>query len=49
MAHGRLMRTMFWTGALLALMPVALGLIVVGVVLHTRRRRRREGEPGDRS
>jgi hypothetical protein len=49
MAHGRLMKTMFWTGALLALVPVALGLIVVGVVLHARRQSRREGEPGDRS
>ncbi|HXY18650.1 MAG TPA: hypothetical protein VEH83_01495 [Gemmatimonadales bacterium] len=43
MSHGRLMKTMFWTGALLALMPVALGLIVVGVVLHQRRERRRRG------
>ena len=40
MSHGRLMKTMFWTGALLALMPVALGLIVVGVVVHQRRARR---------
>ncbi len=29
---------MFWTGALIALMPLALGLIVVGVVLHNKRR-----------
>jgi hypothetical protein len=49
MAHGPLMKTMFWTGALLALTPVALGLVVLGVVLHMRRQRRREGDPGDRS
>ena len=38
MGHARLERTMFWTGALIALMPVALGLIVLGVVLHNKRR-----------
>jgi len=31
---------MFWTGALIALMPVALGLIVLWVVLHNRRKAR---------
>ena len=31
---------MFWTGALIALMPVALGLIVLWVVLRNRRRTR---------
>jgi hypothetical protein len=47
MAHGPLAKTMFWTGALIALMPVALGLIVLGVVLHHRRRRGQSdsGEP----
>ena len=49
MAHGPLMKTMFWTGALLALTPVVLGLIVLGVVLHMRRQRRREERPGDGS
>jgi hypothetical protein len=48
MAHGPLAKTMFWTGALIALMPVALGLIVVGVVLHNRRQRRR-GDSGEQS
>ena len=48
MSHGRLMTTMFWTGALIALMPVAIGLIVLGVVLHHRRQARRQGEPGER-
>ena len=42
MSHGPLARTMFWTGALLALTPMALGLIVLGVVLHNRRQRRRQ-------
>jgi len=41
MTHGPLAKTMFWTGALIALMPVALGLIVLGVVLHAKRRARR--------
>lgn len=47
MSHGRLERTMFWTGAMIALMPVVLGLIVLGVVLHNRRRRGESdsGEP----
>jgi hypothetical protein len=31
---------MFWTGAMIALMPVALGLIVLWVVLRNRRRMR---------
>jgi len=31
---------MFWTGAMIALMPVALGLIVLWVVLHNRRKTR---------
>ncbi|HTT68072.1 MAG TPA: hypothetical protein VMF70_08590 [Gemmatimonadales bacterium] len=47
MSHGPLMKTMFWTGALLALMPVALGLIVLGVVLRQRRQRRRREESAD--
>jgi hypothetical protein len=40
MAHGALERTMFWTGAMIALMPVALGLIVLWVVLRNRRKAR---------
>ena len=49
MQHGPLAKTMFWTGALIALMPVALGLIVLGVVLHDRRRRRLQRESGEQS
>jgi hypothetical protein len=49
MSHGPLAKTMFWTGALLALTPVALGLIVVGVVLHSRRQRRQQRGPDDHS
>jgi hypothetical protein len=49
MSHGPLAKTMFWTGALIALMPVALGLIVLGVVLHSRRQRRQQREPGEQS
>jgi hypothetical protein len=40
MMPGALERTMFWTGAMIALMPVALGLIVLWVVLRARRRAR---------
>jgi hypothetical protein len=40
MAHGALERTMFWTGAMIGLMPVALGLIVLWVVLRNRRNAR---------
>jgi len=49
MAHGPLAKTMFWTGALIALMPVALGLIVLGVVLHNRRQRRSLQDSGEPS
>ena len=46
MMNGALERTMFWTGALIALMPVALGLIVLWVVLRNRRKSRDgSGEP----
>ncbi len=38
--HTALERTMFWTGALIALMPVAIGLIVLWVVLRNRRKAR---------
>ena len=38
MMPGALQRTMLWTGALIALMPVALGLIVLWVVLRNRRK-----------
>jgi hypothetical protein len=38
MMSGALERTMFWTGALIALMPVALGLIVLWVVIRNRRK-----------
>jgi len=31
---------MFWTGAMIALMPVVLGLIVLWVVLRNRRKAR---------
>jgi hypothetical protein len=40
MAHDALQRTMFWTGAMIALMPVALGLVVLFVVLRSRRKDR---------
>jgi hypothetical protein len=40
MAHEALERTMFRTGATIALMPVALGLIVLWVVLRNRRKAR---------
>lgn len=43
MEHGALERTMFWTGAMIALMPVALGLIVLWVVLRNRRKSRGDG------
>ncbi len=46
MPHGALERTMFWTGAMIALMPVALGLIVLFVVLRNRRKAR-DGSSGD--
>lgn len=49
MSHGPLAKTMFWTGALIALMPVALGVIVLGVVLHNRRLHRRQRESGEQS
>lgn len=39
-----LTRTMFWTGALIALMPVALGLIVVWVVLKNRGKAKSESD-----
>jgi len=43
--NGALERTMFWTGALIALMPVAIGLIVLWVVLRQRRNaRNRSGD-----
>ena len=46
MMNGALERTMFWTGAMIALMPVALGLIVLWVVLRSRRKPRDgSGEP----
>jgi len=47
MTHGALASTMFWTGALIALMPVAMGLIVLWVVLR-QRRKNRDGS-GERS
>jgi hypothetical protein len=34
---------MFWTGAMIALMPVLIGLIVLGVVLRNKRRQRQGG------
>jgi len=48
MSHGPLAKTMFWTGALLALTPITIGLIVLGVVLHARRQRRRQQDPDER-
>jgi len=48
MSHGPLAKTMFWTGALLALTPLAIGLIVLGVVLHARRQRKRQQAPDGR-
>ena len=44
MGNGALERTMFWTGAMIALMPVALGLIVLWVVLRNRRKTRDESD-----
>ena len=43
-AHDRLDSSMFWTGALLAFMPVILGLVVAAIVV--RNRRRAMTEPG---
>ncbi len=40
MMSGALERTMFWTGAMIALMPVAIGLIVLWVVIRNRRKAR---------
>lgn len=42
MQHSALESTMFWTGALIALMHVALGLIVLWVVLRNRRKGRQD-------
>ncbi len=44
--HSALERTMFWTGAMIALMPVALGLIVLWIVLRNRRKSRQDGADG---
>ena len=38
--HTALERTMFWTGAMIALMPVAIGLIVLWIVMRNRRKTR---------
>ena len=37
-AHDRLDSSMFWTGALLAFMPVVIGLVVVGIIIYHRRK-----------
>lgn len=38
---------MFWTGALIALTPVVIGLVVLGVVVY-QRRKSAAGESGGR-
>jgi hypothetical protein len=45
-SHQRLDRTMFWTGAMIALTPLILALAVVVFVLYDRRRRRAGGKDG---
>jgi hypothetical protein len=39
----RLGHSMIWSGALLLLVPLGIALIVIGVVLHGRRRPGAEG------
>jgi heme/copper-type cytochrome/quinol oxidase subunit 2 len=43
--HDQLDSTMFWTGALIALTPVVIGLVVLGVVFYHRRKRSSPPEP----
>lgn len=43
----RLHSSMWWSGLLIGLMPYALGLLVLGVVLYQRRRRRTPKGPDD--
>lgn len=45
-SHDRLDSAMFWTGAMIALTPVVVALVVVGFVLYDRRRRK-TGEKSD--
>ena len=44
--HARLGFTMFVTGALLVLVPIGIGLLVLGVVLRARRAQRDGGAHG---
>ena len=44
--HARLGFTMFVTGALLVLVPIGIGLVVLGVVLRARREQRNGGDRG---
>ena len=39
---------MLLTGGLMVLVPVGIGVLIVGVVLHARRQRRTEAEPDER-
>ncbi len=38
MSHGRLGLMMFLSGVLLVLVPIGIGLLVAGVVIHDRRK-----------
>jgi hypothetical protein len=44
--HGRLGLTMLVTGALLVLVPIGIGVLVVGVVLRIRREQRDAADRG---
>ncbi len=47
MSHGHLGRMMILSGALLVLVPIGIGVLVAGVVLHDRRQAaKRNGRDG---
>ena len=46
MAHTHLGTVMLLTGALMVLVPLGIGILVAGVVLHDRRRKGGSGEGG---
>jgi hypothetical protein len=43
--HDRMHDTMFWVGALFALTPIVIGLVVAGVLWHQRRKHRPPSPP----
>jgi cytochrome c biogenesis protein CcdA len=47
MSHGHLMATMLIAGLLLVLVPIGIGILVAGNVIHDRRKAaRRDGPDG---